>query len=114
MVQLFDAREKAIGGAREDAKAMQKEASLKADDYERQMESVRAEAQKERDRLRAEGAHLERTILDRVRIETDKTLSDAEAQLDLEGTRIRREIQKSTAQLANQAASRLLGREITS
>ena len=113
MVNLFAAREKAIDGARVEAKSMQKDAAEKAEAFDSQMQQVRQDAQKERDRLRGEGLRLERSIVDQVRQETQKTISDAEAEMEREASRIRKEMEAAVPTLARQMASRLLGREVS-
>jgi F-type H+-transporting ATPase subunit b len=112
MIALLDARETSIEGARQDAKRMQKEASEKAEAFEEEMRKLRTTAQAERDRLRQEGLRLERTVLEKVRQETSKTLSEAEARLESERTRVRTEIQATIPKLASEIASRLLGRDV--
>ena len=69
-------------------------------------------AGEERDRLRAEGKRLERTVLDRVREETDKQLAEADAQLATEAAKLRNEVKTSVPLLAKQIASKLLDREV--
>ncbi|MEM9189871.1 MAG: ATP synthase F0 subunit B [Myxococcota bacterium] len=112
MVKLFEAREEAIEGAREDAKRMEKEAAEKADTFEEEMREVRLKAQAERDKLRVEGARLERAVLDKVREETRQTMAQAEKNLTQEATRVRKEIDATIPKLANEMAGRLLGREL--
>jgi F-type H+-transporting ATPase subunit b len=112
MIALLDARETSIEGARQEAKRMQKEAAEKGDAFEEEMRKLRVTAQAERDRLRQEGLRLERTVLEKVREETSKNLTDAQVRLDSERTRIRAEVQTNIPKLASEIASRLLGREV--
>ena len=72
----------------------------------------RLQAGEERDRLRAEGKRLERTVLDRVGEETDKLLADADAKLKTEASKLRTEIDQSIPALAKQIASKMLSREV--
>ncbi len=113
MVRLFEAREEAIDGARADARQMEKDAAKKADAFEEEMRKVRLEAGTERDKLRQEGLRLERTILEKVRQETQQSVVDAEKKLADEAARIRREIQTSVPILAREMATKLLGREVS-
>jgi len=76
------------------------------------MRKIRLDAGQERDRLRQEGARLERTILDKVRKETQKTLQEAEEKLGTERRRIRGEIDTSVPALSRDIATRILGREV--
>lgn len=112
MVSLFEAREEAIDGARAEARQMEKDAAKKADRFDEEMRQVRLEAGEERDKLRQEGLRLERTVLEKVRQETQQTLAAAEKRIEEEGARIRREIQTTVPGLARDMASKLLGREV--
>jgi F0F1-type ATP synthase membrane subunit b/b' len=76
------------------------------------MRRLRLQSGEERDRLRAEGKRLERTVLDRVRQETDKQLSEADAKLKTEATKLRTEIDQTIPALAKQIASKMLNREV--
>ena len=112
MVALFEARENAIEGAKLEALRLQDEASAESEEFEDEMRRLRLQAGEERDRLRAEGKRLERTVLDRVREETDKQLAEADAKLKTEGARLRGEIDQSIPLLAKQIASKMLNREV--
>ncbi len=112
MVQLFEARENAIEGAKLEALRLQDEAAAEGEEFEEEMRRLRLQAGEERDRLRAEGKRLERTVLERVREETDKQLAEAEAKLAREQTKLRDELQQSVPVLAKQIASKMLNREV--
>jgi F-type H+-transporting ATPase subunit b len=112
MIALFEARENAIEGAKLEALRLQDEASAESEEFEDEMRRIRLQAGEERDRLRAEGKRLERAVLDRVREETDKQLSEADAKLKTEGARLRAEIDQSIPPLAKQIASKMLNREV--
>jgi F-type H+-transporting ATPase subunit b len=112
MVALFEARENAIEGAKLEALRLQDEASAESEEFEDEMRRLRLQAGEERDRLRAEGKRLERTVLDRVREETDKQLAEADAKLKTEAAHLRVEIDQSIPLLAKQIASKMLNREV--
>ena len=112
MVALFEARENAIDGAKIEALRLQDEASAESEEFEQEMRRLRLQAGEERDRLRAEGKRLERTVLDRVREETDRQLADADAKIKSEGSRLRQELEHSVPVLARQIASKMLNREV--
>jgi len=112
MVALFEARENAIEGAKLEALRLQDEASAESEEFEDEMRRLRLQAGEERDRLRAEGKRLERTVLDRVREETDKQLAEADAKLKTEAAQLRVEIDQSIPLLAKQIASKMLNREV--
>ena len=112
MVALFEAREKAIEGSKLEALRLQDEASAESEEFDVEMRRLRLQAGEERDRLRAEGKRLERTVLDRVREETDKQLAQADAKLKTEAAKLRAEINQSVPALARQIASKMLSREV--
>ena len=112
MVALFEARENAIEGAKLEALRLQDEAAAETEEFEEEMRRLRLQAGEERDRLRAEGRRLERTVLDRVREETEKQLAEADARLAKEASKLRSELQVSVPNLARQIASKLLDREV--
>ncbi|MBC7171396.1 MAG: ATP synthase F0 subunit B [Polyangiaceae bacterium] len=112
MVALFDAREIAIDGAKDDATRLQKEAKDASKTFDHEMAKVRHQASEERERLRQEGVKLERSMLEAVRVETHKKLGDAEKSLVDEGIRLRSELKKTIPALANQIAAKLLEREV--
>ena len=112
MIALFEARENAIEGAKIEAFRLQDEAAAESKEFDEEMRRLRLQAGEERDRLRAEGKRLERTVLDRVREETNKQLAEADAKLETEAARLRTEIDQGTALLAKQIASKMLSREV--
>lgn len=111
-LQLVEARENAIEGARAEAKQMQKEAKEKSKKFDDELRKVRVEAGAERDRLRQEGQRLERQILDRVREETQQALTAAEEQMTREAARVRASLEQNVPLMGQSVASRLLGREL--
>ena len=109
---VFDERERAIEGARQEARALEKEAESKLEAFAAEMERVRAEANAERERLRGEGMRLERSLTEKVRQETEAMVREAEAKLALEAAAIRKQIAATSPVLARQMAEKLLGREV--
>lgn len=114
MMALFDAREKAIDGAKRDARNLEKRAEEKLEAFEQEMGKVRKEVGAERDRMKAEAALVERELLAKVRGETEKLLSEASAQMNAEAARVREGIAANSPALARQIATKLLGREVRS
>jgi F-type H+-transporting ATPase subunit b len=112
MVDVFEAREQSIDGARQEARRMEQEARAAADKFDEEMRELRASAGVERERLRQEGQRLERAILEKVRQDTQKELSEAETKVQGEGRRLRAEIDATVPKLASQIAEKLLGREV--
>jgi len=114
MIALFDEREKAIDGAKRDARALEKEAEAKLAAFEVEMAKVRAEVGAEREKMKAEARRSERELLERVRKETDEMVANADAKIAKEAAQIREEIAASSPALAKQIAEKLLGRGLPS
>ena len=112
MMALFDAREQAIDGAKGEAKELVRDAKRKADEFDTQLRGVKLSAGDERERLRQDGARLERAILEKVRVETQSTLEGARRKMDEEARTIRVEMASTVPNLAREIATKLLGREI--
>src|SRR5947208_3579539 len=68
-LRVRDERERGIGGARGEAKAMEERASAIAVDYEGKLAKARQRGGEERARLRAEGQAREREVVGRAREE---------------------------------------------
>jgi F-type H+-transporting ATPase subunit b len=112
MIALFEARENAIEGSKLEALRLQDEAAAESQEFDEERRRLRLQAGEERDRLRAEGKRLERTVLDRVREETDRQLAEADTRLASEAAKLRSEIDASVPLLAKQIATKLLNREV--
>lgn len=112
LLKVFEAREEAIDGAKDAARRFEADAAGASVEFDEKMREIRVKAGEERDRLRAEGAKLEASILASVQTETHKQLADADAQLDTEAMRIRRELQAQVPVLARTIAGKLLQREV--
>ncbi len=112
VMKLIDAREKAIEGARAEARDIEASAKGKADAFDDEMRRVKAAASSERERLRQEGVTLERSILDKVRKETQDMVTAKSADLADEATQARQRIAGEVPMLARAIATKLLGREV--
>lgn len=112
MVALLEAREAAIDGARDEAKLLEREVAEKQATFEVELRKVRGTSGEERDRLRAEGQEIERTLLERVRTETQALQTEARARFDQEARVARSELAAQRSELAREIASRVLGREV--
>jgi F-type H+-transporting ATPase subunit b len=112
MIALLDAREEAIGGAKDQAKRLDIEVKEKQAAFEGELRRVRGVSGEERDRLRAEGQDLERKLLEKVRVETHKLVGDAKTRLDAEAQLARQHLTAQRPELAREIASKVLGREV--
>lgn len=113
MIALFEAREGAIRGAKIEAQRLQDEAVAGSAEFDEEMRRIRLQAGEERDRLRAEGKALERSVLEKVRTQTNNQLSEAEVKLQQESKRLRAEIEAKVPALARDIASKMLSREVS-
>ena len=112
LLKVFEAREEAIDGAKDAAKQFEADAAGAGNEFEEKMREIRVKAGEERDRLRSEGAKLEASILSSVQTETQKQLTDADAQLESEANKLRRELQAQVPVLARSIAGKLLQPEV--
>ena len=110
MLALFDAREKAIEGAKHSAKALETDADAALAAFEAKVKEAKVEAAAERDRLRADGQRIERELVAKARVDADKTLSDATKQMQDEAEAVRAHMKAAVPVLASQIAEKLLGR----
>ncbi|MCB9632092.1 MAG: ATP synthase F0 subunit B [Sandaracinus sp.] len=112
ILAVLDAREETIEGSKREAKEVEHEAKAKQKEFEDQLATVRTRGNEEREKLRAEAKHLESTLLDKVRQETQTELREAEETLATEGRKARKDIETQTPVLAREIASKLLAREV--
>lgn len=114
MMRLFEERDRRTDGARADARKMDERAADLIARYEGELESVRREAAKDRDVLRAETLKLEAQILDEAKQEATRILDEGRARITAEVATLRAELAAARPALAEQIATRLLGREVRS
>lgn len=111
MLALFDARDKAIDGAKSAAKALETDADAALREFEAKVKDAKVEAAAERDRLRADGKLLERDLIAKARVDADKTLADATKSMNDEAEAVRAHMKTSVPALAGDIAEKLLGRK---
>ena len=112
MLKLFEERERRTAGAKDDAKKMYAEADQIVQQYEVELDKVKRQAGDERDKLRAEGLRKEQAILAKVRKETNAMVDEGRSKLAREGAALRTELDASSAELAKEIATRVLGRSV--
>lgn len=110
LLAVFDERDKAIDGAKDSARELEKSADEKFKKFEAEMKKVKVEANAERDRIQADGASLERELLAKARADADKVLRDASKDLEVRATEIRGQMKAAVPALAADIAEKLLGR----
>jgi len=112
VLRVFDEREKRIEGAKAEAREMQEKATTALFQYEAFLKEARAQGAQDREALRVEGQKLAREIVDVVRKETSAELAKGKAVLQAELATAQASIDREAAALAQQAATRLLGRPV--
>lgn len=112
VMALFDARDAAIGGARQAARDMEHEAEQSRAKLENDLKAVRQAANAERENVRTEAQRLAREQTERARADAEQLLTDARVKLDHEGAQVRTQMKSLVPALASQIASKLLGREV--
>jgi F-type H+-transporting ATPase subunit b len=112
VMALFDAREAATTGAKQDALRMEEEAAQKRAHFEGELRKVRAAAAEDREKLRNEALKLARELTDKARFEANAAQKSAKARLDQEASGVRERALRDVPQLARDIASKLLGRSV--
>ncbi len=112
MLRLFEEREKRIDGAKIEARKMDAQSTGALTKYESAMAKARAEANLERDKLRAEGTKVENDILSRVRVDSAKTLEEGRKRMSAERLAIEESLGREVKSLARDLAGTTLGREV--
>jgi len=80
--------------------------------YESEMEKVRVQAGRDREKLRAETAALEAKIMGEARHDAALILERGKAQVAAEVAELKKDLDRARPALAAQIASRILGREV--
>lgn len=114
LMKLFEEREKLTGGARGEAREMDEAAAEKVKKFDEAIEKVRQAASKERDRLRAESMALEAEILANAKQQSAAIIETGRARIREEVAQLRADLEAARPALAEQIASKVLGREVRS
>ncbi len=112
MLKLFEERERRIDGAKLLARKIDQKSAGALTEYEAGMQKGRAEANIEREKIRAEGLKKEAEILARVRAETAKTMEEGRVKMRAEVEKARAGLNAEMPSIAMDFASRALGREV--
>jgi F-type H+-transporting ATPase subunit b len=111
-MQLFDAREQAIDGAKAEAKRMQEEAVQKREHFEGELRRVSAAANEERERARLEAQRLARQLTEQARSQAASTQKAAKDRLDAQAADVRKTALAQVPNIARELTSKLLGRSV--
>lgn len=114
LLKLFEERERRTDGARAAARAMDERAGEILQKFEQEIELVRREAAVEREKLRAETAKLEVRIMDEAKADAQNILESGRARIATEMAQLRTELEAGRPALAEQIATKMLGREVRS
>jgi F-type H+-transporting ATPase subunit b len=114
LMKLFEEREKRTDGARASARKMDERAAEILKRFEQEIELVRREAAVERETLRAETAKLEARIMDQAKADAQRILETGRARITSEMATLKTELEAARPALAEQIATKLLGREVRS
>jgi F-type H+-transporting ATPase subunit b len=112
LLKLFEERERRIDGARAQARKIDEKSAGALATYEAAMAKARAEANAERDKLRAEAMKVEAEILAKMRQSTTAFLEEGKRKVDAEAASVRATLQSQSVELAKELAGRVLGREV--
>jgi len=110
-LKLVEERERRTEGARGEARTMDERAGEILKKYEAELDKVRKVAAEERERLRIEGSRLEQRMLEEARVEAARITTEGKDAIAKEAESIRVDLTKTSATLATDIASRVLGRE---
>ena len=111
-LKMRDQRSAGIDGAREDAVRVSAEADARLVDYEQKIAVARSRAQEERRTMRAEAAEHQRKAVDQARAESTRALDEAKQRIHRETESARAELMPRAAEVADDIASKLLGRSV--
>jgi F-type H+-transporting ATPase subunit b len=114
MLKLFEERERRIDGAKLQARKIDEKSASALAKYEAEMAKARAQANVERDKIRAEAQRREQDIMGTVRAAAAKTLEEGKARAQAEAQRVRATLKGEAGNLARDLAGRVLGREVQS
>jgi F-type H+-transporting ATPase subunit b len=112
VLALFAEREKRTDGAKADARAMQEKAGELLRKWEAEVEKVQRVAAEERDKTRAETARLEAETMAEARKMSAKIVEEGRVKIAEEIRATRVDLGRSSAVLARDIATRVLGREV--
>lgn len=112
VLRIFEQREQRTEGARAEARSMQEQAGELLLKYQREQERVRQVAAEERERLRAETAKLEASIVSEAREAAARIAEEGRRKIDNELRALREELAGRSPQIAGELARRVLGREV--
>ncbi|HKY59840.1 MAG TPA: F0F1 ATP synthase subunit B [Gemmatimonadota bacterium] len=113
LLGALEAREEAIKRTIDDAERLQAEAQKALEEHKARLAEARAEGNRVLDEARQAGDRLKAEIMEKARAEAGKVVERAHRQLELETEKALQTVRHRAADLALQAAERVLGRSLT-
>jgi F-type H+-transporting ATPase subunit b len=113
-LKILDERVERTDGARRKAEEAQTEARAKVADYEARLAAAKQKGNDERLRLRQEGAVREREVLGLARDEANRKIDEARKQIVGDTAAAKKQLEAEATALAQQLATKVLGRKVTS
>jgi F-type H+-transporting ATPase subunit b len=114
MLRVFEERERLTDGAKAHARHLDEKAASALAHYESELAKARAAGSAEREKVRAEGVKREQEILASVRESTARVLEEGKRKAREDADRARAALREQSATLAQDLATRVLGREVKS
>lgn len=114
LLKLFEEREKLTEGSMQTARDLDARANELIQKFDTEIEAVRREAAAERDRLRAETAKLETKMMEEAKADAARIMAEGRIRIGAEVAALRAELDAARPQLAEQIATKMLGREVRS
>jgi F-type H+-transporting ATPase subunit b len=111
-LQVRDARNQGIDGARKEAELLRQRTTQTQADYEGKLTQARQRGNDERQKLRTEGAVVERQVIGAARDEAQRAVEQARGRIADEAGAARAQLQAQSVTLARQIVTKLLGREV--
>jgi F-type H+-transporting ATPase subunit b len=112
LLRVFEERERRTEGAKQKARAIDEKVGEMRTRYEAELEKVHREANVEREARRNETKALETKIMADARAEAGRILETGKARIAVEVEQLRKELAEGQPVLAQDIASRILGREV--
>lgn len=109
----LEAREQAIQRTIDDAERLQAEAEKVLEEHRARLAEARAEGNRVLDEARQAGERMKGEIMDKARAEADRVIERAQRQLELETEKALQIVRTRAADMALQAAERVLERSLT-
>lgn len=109
----LEARERAIQKTIDDAERLQSEAEALLEEHEQKLAEARQEGNRILDEARQAGERMKQDILENARKESERVMERAERQLELETEQAIQTIRSRAADLALEAAEKILERSLT-